>query len=285
MGTPSDSPTSHVLSVDGRRLHCLLRTGQGGGAPVLLVHGGGAHAHWWDALVPALDGHMSIAPDLRGHGQSDWAERYLIEDFGADLLAVLDALAPPVPVALIGHSMGGRITTWLAAHHPQRVRAMALLDARLGQIKAERADQWRARRAAGTPRPGHATRAVAQAAFRLTPAEPGIAAEVLANLAAHAVHQRDDGLWDLCFDRAVLDLDGSRVGDLLPLLARVQCPTLIAYGAESTVIGPAQAAACAAALPAARCEMLLGGHHFLLADPAGVGRLLREFLAEHAGPP
>ncbi|MGH7788979.1 MAG: alpha/beta fold hydrolase, partial [Candidatus Binatia bacterium] len=136
MDTGSDSATAHVLTVDGRRLHCRLWTGSGGGAPVLLVHGGGAHAHWWDALVPALGGaHTLIAPDLRGHGQSDWAERYQIEDFGADLLAVLDALAPE-PAALVGHSMGGRITTWLAAHHPQRVRAMALLDARLGQIKA-----------------------------------------------------------------------------------------------------------------------------------------------------
>ena len=53
-------------------LHCLV-WGDDGAPTVLLVHGNGGHAHWWDVLVPFfVPGYRLVAPDLRGHGESDW---------------------------------------------------------------------------------------------------------------------------------------------------------------------------------------------------------------------
>jgi pimeloyl-ACP methyl ester carboxylesterase len=244
---------------------------------VLCIHGAAAHARWWDDVAPALSAHRVLAPDLRGHGESAPAGSYLIEDFAADCLRVLEALAPQ-PVALVGHSMGGRVATWIAAHHPERVRALALLDARIGPVPVERAARWRAARPSELPPRAHPTRADAEAAFRLTPHEPDIAPAVHAHLARHAVAPNGDGSWALRVDRAVLSLGGSRAADLLPLLAQVRCPTLILRGADSSVIGEGQAAAMRSALPTAEHETVPGGHHFLLAHPERIGTRLARFL-------
>lgn len=245
---------------------------------VLCIHGAAAHARWWDDVAPALSAHRVLAPDLRGHGESAPGARYLIEDFAADCLALLDALAPR-PVALVGHSMGGRVATWIAAQHSQRVRALALLDARIGPVPRERAERWRAARPSALPPRAHTSRAAAEAAFRLTPREPGIPPAVHARLAHHAVGPLGDGSWGLRVDRAVLELGGSRAADLLPLLAQVRCPTLILRGADSSVIGATQAAAMHRALPHAEHETVPGGHHFLLAHAAATGARLARFLA------
>jgi pimeloyl-ACP methyl ester carboxylesterase len=245
---------------------------------VLCIHGAAAHARWWDDVAPALSAHRVLAPDLRGHGESAPGSSYLIEDFAADCVALLDALAPQ-PVALVGHSMGGRVATWIAAHHPQRVRALALLDARIGPVPRERAERWRAARPSELPPRVHASRAAAEAAFRLTPREPDIPPEVHAHLARHAVGPTDDGNWALRVDRAILSLGGSRAADLLPLLGQVRCPTLILRGADSSVIGEMQAAAMHRALPHAEHETVPGGHHFLLAHPTAIGARLARFLA------
>ena len=276
---PTSAPTSTLVPLpDGPRLR-VLRWGDPAASPVLCIHGAAAHAHWWDHIAPGLlPAHHVIAPDLRGHGASDRAASYLIEDFATDCVALLDTITDR-PVALVGHSMGGRVAAWIAAHHPSRVRTLALLDARLGAVPRERAERWRgARPAAAAPRTW-TTRAEAMAAFRLTPPETDVPAATHAALAAHAVAQQPDGRWALTVDRAVLNLDGSRVADLLPTLARVRCPLLVLRGRHSTVIGAAQSAALHAALPDAVEEVVDGGHHFLLAHPAAVAARLAAFLA------
>lgn len=278
MPTSAAAPTSTVVALPGRPRLRVLRWGDPAAAPVLCIHGAAAHAHWWEPIAPALlPAHHVIAPDLRGHGASERAASYLIEDFAADCVALLDALAAG-PVDLVGHSMGGRVAAWIAAHHPRRVRRLALLDARIGAVPRERAERWRnTRPVAAAPRTW-ATRAEAVAAFRLTPPEADVPAPLLAAVAAHAVARQPDGRWALAVDRAVLALDGSRVADLLPVVARVQCPLLVLRGRDSTVIGAAQSAALQAARPDAVQETVAGGHHFLLAHPDAVAARLAAFL-------
>jgi len=196
-----------------------------------------------------------------------------------DCSFVLDTLTH-APVALIGHSMGGRVASWIAAHQPDRAWALALLDARLGAVPRERAEKWRGARTGDAPPRHYATRAEALAAFRLTPPEADVAADLRAELAAHAIMQRPDGRWMMAFDRAVLALDGTRVEDLVPVVARVRCPTLILRGRDSTVIGAVQSAALREAAPAAIQETVAGGHHFLLAHPEETAARLAQFLRD-----
>ena len=220
-----------------------------------------------------------IAPDLRGHGQSDWAEppHYRLWDFIADLTALLGALAPG-RVVLGGHSMGGRVAAWYAGAHPEHVRGLVVLDARMGEVDPEMAARWRGSMVGKREGRGYPTREAALTAFRFVPDERGVAPAVIANLAHHAVVERAPGEWTFRFDRAVLALDGDGAGDLAPVLRRLRCPVLGLTGAESGVMAPAEREALVAAIPRCTVHVVPGGHHFLLTAPAAVGALVRAFL-------
>src|SRR5262249_51966726 len=160
---------------------------------------------------------------------------YAVADFAGDLDAVLAALAPE-PVALVGHSMGARVAFWYAAHHPDRVRALALLDTRTSPVEPVAAARWRAHVAGRRDGPADPSRAAALAAFRFVPPEADVAPPVIANLAHHAVRERAAGDWTFRFDRAVLSLEGDGATDLAALLPRIRCPTLVMAGADSWVM-------------------------------------------------
>ena len=77
--------------------------------PVLFLHGGGQTRHAWGASaeIVASKGWRTIALDLRGHGESDWAKNgdYSFTAFSADCIAVADQLEKP-PVLVVA-SLGG----------------------------------------------------------------------------------------------------------------------------------------------------------------------------------
>ena len=205
-----------------------------------------------------------LAPDLRGHGESGWAEppAYAVGDFAADLGAWIDAHAPG-RVALVGHSMGGRVALGYAAHHPERVRGLVLLDTRLTPVEPERAAVWRASVAGKRHGRTYPTREEALAAFRFVPDERHVPAVIVADLAHHAVVAVPPGDWTFRFDRAVLSIDGDRAGDLTPLL-RARCPLLL-LAADSWVMGPEQRGS-------APVTIFPGAHHFLSRAAAEAGR-------------
>ncbi len=273
-------PQSLRVRVGALDLHCLV-WGAAGDPTAVLVHGNGGHAHWWDGLVPALvPGWRLVVPDFRGHGESAWADppRYAMEDLAADLVGVMDQLAPG-RVALVGHSMGGRVAAWVAARHGARLRGLALLDTRLGGISPEMAAQWRGRMVGKRHGRDYATRAEALAAFRFVPDEPVVPAALRADLAHHAVARSGPERWTFRFDRAVLSLDGDGAGDLSGLLARMACPVVVMNGEQSPIMDDVEAAA-AAANRGCRVHRFPGAHHFLVAHPQLVGAALREFLDE-----
>ncbi|MGH9016528.1 MAG: alpha/beta fold hydrolase [Acidimicrobiales bacterium] len=99
----------HVFEgFEGLRLVADIR-GADDDWPVLFLHGGGQTRHAWGSAAEVVAGHgwRTIALDLRGHGDSDWAPNadYSFTAFGADCIAVVDALGRP-PV-LVGASLGG----------------------------------------------------------------------------------------------------------------------------------------------------------------------------------
>lgn len=110
-------------------LHSDLRS-EPGGAPLVLLHGLSANAESFAGLMAAGlgDRHDVIRLDLRGRGQSDQPDGdYSMRAHAEDVLAVMDAAGLDDAV-LVGHSFGGLLTAWIAAHHPGRVRRQVLID-------------------------------------------------------------------------------------------------------------------------------------------------------------
>jgi pimeloyl-ACP methyl ester carboxylesterase len=100
-----------------------------GRPPVVLLHGIGSRgASWWPVIDPLAERFHLYQLDLRGHGASGKPERgYLMDDYAADLDAVLDALELEVP-RIIGHSLGALATLVWASERPQRAAALVLED-------------------------------------------------------------------------------------------------------------------------------------------------------------
>jgi pimeloyl-ACP methyl ester carboxylesterase len=115
---------------------------EGEGEPILLVHGfaSSKNVNWvYPAWVSELkkDGRRVIALDLRGHGGSGKLydpEAYGIEIMADDVLALMDHLKID-RADMMGYSMGGRITAYLARTRPQRLRSAILGGIGIGMIK------------------------------------------------------------------------------------------------------------------------------------------------------
>src|SRR5215470_8534185 len=122
-----DSTT--LRASDDLLLHCLDYGGQGR-TPLLFLHGGSAHAHWWDFVAPAFTEQFHVmALDQRGHGDSPWTREwaYGTRHYIADLDQIITAwgFGPPV---LVGHSMGGHNVMVYAGSYTKIVRAVAIID-------------------------------------------------------------------------------------------------------------------------------------------------------------
>jgi pimeloyl-ACP methyl ester carboxylesterase len=267
-----------VVAVGALRLHMLEWTGDGareGG--LVFLHGGSAHAHWFDAVIgPFAGGHHVVALDQRGHGQSDWPSppAYATEDFVGDLLGVVDALGWRRAV-VVGHSMGGHNAMAFAARYPERVRALVIVDARPA-IPEERLGYLRSRGARATRRP-HATRADAVATFRLVPRETAADAALLQHMAEMGVVEREGG-WVYRFDPDANRM--RRPADNWLVLPRVTAPTLVLRAALSPVLPVDHAERIRALVPGATLVEIPGAyHHVTLDQPAAVAAALADFLA------
>ncbi|HEY5949413.1 MAG TPA: alpha/beta fold hydrolase, partial [Kofleriaceae bacterium] len=123
-----------LIARDGIRLH-YLRSGPRR-TPIVALHGLTANAHVFAGLMQAgLDErHDVIRIDLRGRGLSDKPHGpYTMAAHAADVLAVMDA-AGIADAIIAGHSFGALLGLWLAAHHPDRVRQLVVMDVAVSTI-------------------------------------------------------------------------------------------------------------------------------------------------------
>ncbi|WP_333769083.1 alpha/beta fold hydrolase [Streptomyces sp. IBSBF 2435] len=112
--------------VNGVRLACGT-AGPADGPPLLLLHALGEDRGSWSAVAAALaaDGWRTLAPDLRGHGDSGHPGDYAFEAMRDDVLALLDALAIG-QVTLVAHSLGTVVASLVAMDRPAAVHRLVL---------------------------------------------------------------------------------------------------------------------------------------------------------------
>ncbi len=115
--------------VNGITIHYLEHAG---GEPTLVMLPGlTANAHSFDGLVSAelSPRYRLLALDLRGRGLSDKPENaYTFADHAADVLGLIDTQRI-AQATLVGHSFGGLLAMYMAAHFPQRIERVVLIDA------------------------------------------------------------------------------------------------------------------------------------------------------------
>ncbi|MGB1821845.1 MAG: alpha/beta fold hydrolase [Acidimicrobiales bacterium] len=120
---------SRNVVVRHQRFH-LLEWGDPSLPTLLFLHGGNQSAHSWDLVSLHLaDRFHIIAPDQRGHGDSEWARDadYSSHAMAADAHAILSHFNIDQPI-VIGHSMGGMNTLRLALEQPDLLDRLVLVD-------------------------------------------------------------------------------------------------------------------------------------------------------------
>jgi pimeloyl-ACP methyl ester carboxylesterase len=97
---------------------------------LILIHGTRDHARSWDRTAAALvDRYWVVAPDLRGHGDSDWAigGDYSIIDYALDIHSLAEHLGRET-YTLIGHSLGGGVALEFAGACPERAEKIVTIE-------------------------------------------------------------------------------------------------------------------------------------------------------------
>ncbi|QKZ17317.1 alpha/beta fold hydrolase [Streptomyces chartreusis] len=118
----------NFADVGGATLHYVTA---GEGVPVLLIHGFPQTWYSWKRVIPLLaqQGFLCVAPDLRGMGDSTRPPGgYDKKTLGADLRTLMVDHLGCSRFAAVGHDWGGTVAYSLAAHHPDLVYALGVLD-------------------------------------------------------------------------------------------------------------------------------------------------------------
>ena len=271
------SSTSHFVQANGVKLH-YLDYGTAGRRPMLCIHGGAAHAHWFDFVAPGLTpDHHVYSMDMRGHGDSAWAEphTYAWKTFADDINALVEKLDLRDYV-LVGHSMGGMVSLVHAAAHPGRIGKLVIVDTVM-LMPTERVTKMRA--FGEKPARPYATQEELVARYRLEGGEKQMAApEVLRHTALHSSKQNADGLWQHKADRSVYANFTQIAG--VPLWEKVKVPALVIRGGEhSPRFTPEIMAEIHARAPQVQvAEVRETDHHVTLDNPQGFVDVVQTFL-------
>ena len=290
-------PTSHTFFSQRLRLH-YVDWGNPDKPPLLLVHGGRDHCRNWDWVAQALrDEWHIIAPDLRGHGDSQWTSdgSYTLAGYVYDLAQLIhqQRLAP---VTIIAHSLGGVVALRYAGIYPATVARLiaieglgpppTMLAQRAAKPIEQRMDEWIREQRGLAGRLPRRYASLEDAFKRMQEENPHLTAEQARHLTVHGINQNEDGTYSWKFDNYVrswlpYDMAGR---DVQHLWSKITSPTLLLYGKESRWAGDPATDGRAAHFRNARVVGLEGAGHWLHHDRLDdFLRLVRAFLAEKLG--
>ncbi|MGZ8203005.1 MAG: alpha/beta fold hydrolase [Burkholderiales bacterium] len=271
---PASYTHGHVEAA-GRQLH-YLDYGTQGLPPMLCVHGGAAHAHWFDYVAPGFTPkHHVRSIDLRGHGDSEWVDppAYMYPDYAADLDEVVRRLDLR-DFILVGHSMGGAVSLLYSATYPGRVKALIVIDSTVNLSP----DRIAALRDVGS-RSGrsYVTKEELVAKYRLRPGDSLAAPAVVRYIASHSAREQPDGTWKHKFDRNVYAT--REMSDGRPSWNRIKIPALLVKGQMSDRLNAEVFADVKSRCPHAELvEVSASHHHVTLDNPSEFVEKVKPFL-------
>jgi pimeloyl-ACP methyl ester carboxylesterase len=297
----ADPDERHVV-LGGHRFH-YLDWGKPDLEPAVFLHGHGLTAHTWDLVSLALRPQLRVfAPDLRGHGDSEWSPvmDYRVETHAADAERFLRQVSV-APAVLVGMSLGGLIALRCAAQAGDLVRALVIVD-----IGPESAGKFRAAPARagsgngdgdgdGPRRPVNVFSApvelesveeFVQHSLAFNPRRDPV---LLRGSLLHNLRQLPNGKWTWKYDQRPLLRARPENGDnrddgmsaTWPLTEQVTCPVLVIRGGSSDILSQHGAADLAGRFRDGRWAQVPDAGHSVQGDnPAAFVSALRSFLAD-----
>lgn len=251
-GEEDFGPTSHRIISQRLKIH-YVDWGNPGAPPLILLHGGKDHARSWDWTARALRARFHvIAPDLRGHGDSEWTSdgAYPMEGYVYDLAQIVHQL-DLAPVSIVAHSLGGNIALRYAGLYPDRVSRLVAIEGLGPSPKmieemaktppAQRLRDWIEKKRAASGLAPKRYKTFEDALLRMKAANEHLSEDQARHLALHGATRNEDGTWSWKFDPyvqvwPVVDMPRE---DQHALWAAATCPTLLVYGAKSWASNPA----------------------------------------------
>ena len=251
--TEMSGPTSRIYFSQRLRLH-YVDWGNPEAPPLILLHGGRDHCRNWDWVAERLraDWHI-IAPDLRGHGDSEWPSdgHYTMAGFIYDLAQLIHQ-QKLAPVTIIAHSLGGNIALRYAGVFPNAVASLVAIEG-LGPSPSQAAEQakrslsermanWVDEQRAMSGRLTRRYPTIEDALARMQAENTHLTPGQARHLTQHGVNQNEDGSYSWKFDNYVrvwppYDMTRDAIAELW---SRIECPTLLVYGSESWASNPAE---------------------------------------------
>ncbi|MFT7652366.1 MAG: pimeloyl-ACP methyl ester carboxylesterase [Candidatus Azotimanducaceae bacterium] len=244
-------PTSHTYFSQRLRLH-YTDWGNPDAPPMILIHGGRDHCRNWDWVADAFrnDYHI-IAPDLRGHGDSQWmvGGSYNQIDYVYDIAQLLHQ-KKMTPVTIVGHSLGGSISLLYTALHPQNVVKLvsiegmgpppSMIEELLNKSLADRIHNWMGDLRGMSARLVRRYDSLEEAYERMQTENPHLSEEQARHLTIHGSNQNEDGTFSWKFDNYVRAFPptGIPMEDTWALFKDITCPTLLVRGLESWASDP-----------------------------------------------
>ncbi|MDH5786155.1 MAG: alpha/beta hydrolase [Chromatiales bacterium] len=274
--------TEIEFKVNGLKIQAL--EWNGGGLPVLALHGWLDNAASFLPLAKYLTNHHLVVLDLPGHGLSDHlpgSAYYHLADNIYLIKSVADAMGWQRFV-LLGHSMGSAIAILVAAAMPDRIMAVTLLDG-IGPIAYTPVQEVTALRQLLS----HAVEEKVGRPFDTLQA----AARIRQKYSHFAISQQAA---ELLVERNLKECDGGlcwRYDERLKLrsshyyseeqvrgiLSHVECPSLLLSADQGALAGWSGFAQRRAAIPRLIHEVMTGGHHFHIDAPQDVANCLIDF--------
>ncbi|HZZ97685.1 MAG TPA: 3-oxoadipate enol-lactonase [Jatrophihabitantaceae bacterium] len=237
-------------------------------APVLvLLNSVGSTTDMWAPVVGSLAEQFRVVRiDHRGHGDSPLSPagtECTLADLSADVIEVLDELGLD-RVYLAGLSLGGMTGMWLAIHHPDRIKRLALLCTSAAMVSDTYAERAQMVRTEGM------RAAVDRIVGRwLTVGTAERDPDLVVALRAMVLSIDAESYAQCCEAIAAMDLRAD--------LGRIAAPTIVIAGRQDSATPPEHGALIANGIPGARLELLDNAAHLAtLEQPGRIGMLLLE---------
>lgn len=244
-------PESHSYFSQRLRLH-YVDWGNPDAPPMILIHGGRDHCRNWDWVAERFrhDYHI-IAPDLRGHGDSQWmvGGAYNQIDYVYDIAQLLHQ-KKMTPVTVIGHSLGGSISLLYTALHPENVVKLVAIEGmgpppemikqRINVPVKKRLHNWMDELRNLSARLPKRYASLEDCYTRMQGENPHLSAEQARHLTIHGSNQNEDGTYSWKFDNYVRSFPplGVAFQELWDIYGDITCPTMLVRGLDSWASDP-----------------------------------------------